>query len=276
MFSWRYWRSSQNPASAFRGTIGSPEATLTPRLSAALIVHNEERYLEGCLASLRGLADEIVVLDDGSTDATVTIARAAGATVAYRPFDDFSRQKQAALTLATGDWVLVIDADERVTPALADAIRAVVAANGPADGYWVRRTITYLGAPLRHGGTGSEWIIRLVRRGRARFSERPIHEHLLVDGPTARLGGTLDHIKYSNLAEHLRTIDRYTDVIAEEKRGRGERFRSWHLFRPAAELVNRLVLRGGVLDGRPGIIYAVMASYYSFLKFAKMWRAGDR
>jgi glycosyltransferase involved in cell wall biosynthesis len=250
-------------------------ATLTPRLSAALIVHNEERYLSGCLASLRGVADEIVVLDDGSTDATVTIARDAGARVEHRPFDDFSRQKQAALSLATGDWILIIDADERVTPTLAAAIRSTIDGDPPVDGYEVRRTLTYLGARLRFGGTGSEWILRLVRRGCGRFSSRPIHEHLLIDGPTARLGGTLEHIKYETLSEHVRTIDRYTEVIAGEKRQRGERFHAWHLLRIGLEVVSRLLLKGGLLDGRAGIIYAGMASYYSFLKYAKMWRAGD-
>ena len=276
MFVRRYWRTSHYPVNASRATLVPDGARLTPRLSAALIVHNEERYLGDCLASLRGLADEVIVLDDGSTDATVAIARAAGARVEHRPFDDFSRQKQAALSLATGDWVLVIDADERVTPDLARSIRAAVAADAAVDGYWVRRTLTYLGARLRFGGTGSEWILRVVRRDRARFSDRPIHEHLLVPGPTARLSGTLDHLKYTTLSEHLRTIDRYTDVIAAEKRALGGRFHGWHILRVATELVTRLVFRGGILDGRPGIIYAVMASYYSFLKYAKMWRAGDR
>ena len=222
------------------------------------------------------MADEIVVLDDGSTDATVAIARAAGARVEHRPFDDFSRQKQAALALATGDWALVIDADERVTPALAGAIRDAMVADASADGYSVRRTITYLGARLRWGGTGSEWVLRLVRRGRGRFSDRPIHEHLLVDGPTGRLRGDLEHIKYDKLSEHMRALDRYTEVIADEKRRSGGRFHAWHVLRIVAELLNRLILRGGFLDGRPGIIYAVMSSYYSFLKYAKMWRASDR
>ncbi|MGH7718635.1 MAG: glycosyltransferase family 2 protein, partial [Gemmatimonadaceae bacterium] len=148
------------------------------RLSAFLIVHDEERHLPDCLASLRGLADEIVVLDDGSTDATVDIARAAGATVSHRPFDDYGHQKQAALELTTGEWVLSVDADERVTPALAEAIRAAIASPAAADGYWVRRDLLYLGARLRFGGTGSDWILRLARRAKTRFALLPVHEHL--------------------------------------------------------------------------------------------------
>lgn len=242
-----------------------------PRLSAFLIVHDEARHIGDCLASLAGLADEIVVLDDGSTDTTVEIARAAGARVEHRPFDDFGRQKQAALELATGEWVLSIDADERVTPALAHEIRAVMAGPAAADGYWIRRDLIYLGTRLRHGGAERDWVLRLARRTRARIKQVPIHESLLVDGREARLRGTLDHVKYRTLAEHVAQMNRYTDVIAAEKLSRGGAFRAWHLLRIPGELFVRLVLRLGILDGRAGVIHAAMASYYAFLKFAKMW-----
>jgi glycosyltransferase involved in cell wall biosynthesis len=242
-----------------------------PRLSAFLIVHDEERYLPGCLDSLRGLADEIVVLDDGSSDRTVEIARAAGARVEHREFDDFGHQKQAALALARGEWVLSIDADERVTPELAEEIRRVLADPAAADGYWIRREILYLGARLRHGGAGSDWVLRLARRGRTRFALLPVHEHLLVDGPTRRLRGTMDHLKYRTLDEHIRTMNRYTTVIAERKRERGGRFQPWHLLRIHWELFVRLVVKLGILDGRAGIVWAGMAAFYGFLKYAKMW-----
>ena len=257
----------------------SPLATVPhdrPTLSAFLIVHDEARHLGDCLASLEGLADEIVVLDDGSTDATVEIARAAGARVEHRPFDDFGRQKQAALELTTGTWVLSIDADERMTPALAAEIRRTIADASAADGYWVRRELIYLGTRLRHGGAERDWVLRLARRERARFSAVPIHERILIDGREARLRGTLDHIKYRTLAEHVAQINRYTDVIARQKRERGGEFRAWHLLRIKFELFSRLVLRLGFLDGRAGIIHAAMASYYAFLKFAKMWPPDDR
>ncbi len=244
---------------------------MPPRLSAFLIVHDEARHLGECLASLAGLADEIVVLDDGSTDATVEIARAAGARVEHRTFDDFGRQKQAALEFTTGEWVLSIDADERVTPPLAEQIRSTIAEPGAADGYWIRRELIYLGTRLRHGGAERDWVLRLARRGRVRVAQVPIHEHLLVDGRDARLRGTLDHVKYRTLAEHVAQMNRYTDVIAAQKRARGGSFRAWHLLRIPAELFVRLVLRLGVLDGRAGVIHAAMAAYYGFLKFAKMW-----
>jgi glycosyltransferase involved in cell wall biosynthesis len=246
-----------------------------PRLSAFIITHNEERHLGECLASLRGLADEIIVLDDGSTDATAEIARAAGALVSVRAFDDFGHQKQAALELATGEWALSIDSDERVTPALAREIAGVIASGVSADGYEIRRELVYLGKRLRYGGTETDWVLRLVRRDKARFELVPVHERIVVEGRVERLRETLDHLKYQTLSEHLRTIDRYTDIIAQQKRAKGQRFQVWHLLRFPFEVWTRLVFKLGILDGRAGVIHAAMAAYYAFLKYAKLWRVQD-
>lgn len=243
-------------------------------LSVFIITLNEGRHLGDCLASVREVADEIVVLDSGSSDDTVAIARSAGARVEMRPFDDFGRQKQAALELTRGDWVLSIDADERLTPALSREIRQVLTAPA-ADGYEIRRQLTYLGRDLRFGGTERDWVLRLARRDRARFTPVPVHERLEVAGPRARLRAPMRHVKYRTLSEHLATIDRYTTIIAQEKRARGQRFRPWHLLRFPLEIFSRLVLRLGILDGRAGVIHAAMAAFYAFLKYAKLWPEGE-
>jgi glycosyltransferase involved in cell wall biosynthesis len=243
-----------------------------PLLSVVVIVHNEEAHLGACLASIREIADEIMVLDDGSTDATVSVAKEHGARVEMRPFDDFGRQKQAALDLATGSWILSIDADERVTPALARQIAEVIRRADAADGYWLRRTMIYLGKRLRFGGAGSEWILRLARRERARFAPLPVHEHLIVEGRTERLSGALDHIKYRSLREHIDTINRYTELAAGRKRAAGRRFSMTHILRIPWEVFSRLVLRLGILDGRAGVIHAAMAAFYAFVQYAKLWR----
>ena len=237
-----------------------------------VIVHNEAARLGACLASIRDIADEIVVLDDGSTDATVAVAKQHGARVAVRPFDDFGRQKQAALELATGQWILSIDADERATPALAREIALVIRRDDSAEGYWLRRTMVYLGKRLRFGGAGSEWVLRLARRERARFAPLPVHEHLIVEGRTDRLSGTLEHIKYRSLREHLDTINRYTELAAGRKRDAGRSFSVAHVLRIPWEMFSRLVLRLGILDGRAGIIHATMAAFYAFVQYAKLWR----
>ena len=249
-----------------------------PRVSAFLIVHNEEQRLADCLASLRQVADEIIVLDDGSVDRTVEIARAGGARVEFRKFDGFGAQKQAALDMTRGEWVLSIDADERLTPSLVDEIRGVTAGNdtsGPA-GYWVRRELIYLGTRLRFGGTGSDWVLRVARRDKTRVTPDDVHESLVVDGQTARLGGPMLHVKYNSLSEHMQTIDRYTTLIANRRASKGRTFHAWSVFRIFWELFARLIVKLGVLDGRVGVIHAVMASHYAFLKSAKLYRPGEK
>lgn len=238
-------------------------------------MHNEEAHLDACLASIREIADEIIVLDDGSTDATVAIARQHGARVSVRPFDDFGRQKQAALELATGSWILSVDADERVTPALARDIARVIRRDDAADGYRVRRTMVYLGQRLRFGGAGSEWILRLARRDRTRFAAVPVHEHLIVEGRTERLSGALDHIKYHSLREHIDTINRYTEIAAARKREADRHFSAAHVLRIPWEIFSRLIVRLGIFDGRAGIIHAAMAAFYAFVQYAKLWRKSE-
>lgn len=239
-------------------------------LSAILIVQNEEAYLADCLASLTGVADEIVVLDGGSTDRTVAIAESRGARVQHRPFDDFGRQKQAVLDLAMGDWVLSIDADERLTPSLAKEILEVIRSPEALEGYEIRRELIYLGKRLRFGGTRNDWVLRLARRSAARFSDATVHERMLVEGATGRLHGTMDHVKYRALTEHVQSIDHYTTMIAQQRYVTGQRFSMLHLFRIPAEIWSRLFLQGGVLDGRIGVIHAAMSAFYTFLKYAKL------
>jgi glycosyltransferase involved in cell wall biosynthesis len=246
-------------------------ARLPPRLSAVLIVLNEEVHLAQCLASVRDIVDEIVVLDGGSRDRTVNIAKEFGARVATRPFDDFGRQKQAALEMASGEWILSIDADERVTPALGREIARVVRDEISADGYWFRRKMVYLGHRMRFGGVGSEWILRLARRQRARFAPLPVHEHLIVEGRTARLRGTLDHIKFREVREIIERLNMYTDFAAARKRAQGRHFSIFHFLRLEWEIASRLILRLGILDGRAGVIHAVMAGLYAFTQYAKLW-----
>lgn len=245
---------------------------MTHALSVVLIVHNEEGHLESCLASVHGIADEIIVLDSHSSDRTVDIALQHGARVSARAFDDFGRQKQAALDLATGRWVLSIDADERVTPALAQEIARVIAREDGVDGYWLRRTMVFMGHRMRYGGAGSEWILRLVRRDRARFAPLPVHEHLIVEGRTGRLRGTLDHVQSRSLREHIEKLNRYTDHAAERKGAEGRHFSMWHVLRIPWELFSRLILRLGILDGRAGVVHASMAAFYAFVQYAKLWR----
>lgn len=250
----------------------SPEAGRSVRLSAVIIARNEEANLPACLASLAGLADEIVVVDSESSDGTAMLARAAGARVATQRFDGFGAAKQRALDMATGTWALSIDADEVVTPALAVEIRGVVASPAEANGFEVRRDVFFVGRRLRFGGMGNDWVLRLFRRGEARFSADRVHEHVEVRGRTGRLRSTLEHHAYRTLTEHVEKMNRYTDMQAELKAERGVRYRTWMWLRLPWEVFARLVLRLGVLDGTAGILFATMSAYSAWLKYAKTWR----
>ncbi len=240
-------------------------------LSAVLITRDEAANLPACLASLAGLVDEIVVLDSGSTDGTVAIAEAAGARVAQHRFDGYGAAKQRALEMATGTWVLSIDADERVTGALAEEIRATLAAEPATNGYLIRRDVFFVGRRLRFGGMGNDWVLRLFRRAGARFSASRVHEHVEVAGRPAKLHGTLEHHAYRTLTEHVAKMNRYTDIQAELKRGGGVRYRNWMFLRLPWEVFARCVLRLGILDGTAGIVFATMSAYSSWLKYAKTW-----
>jgi len=248
---------------------GSPEPMT---LSAVLITRNEEANLPACLTSLRGVANEIVILDSQSTDGTVAIARAAGARVAEHRFEGYGAAKQQALEMATGEWVLSVDADERVTPALAEEIRHVLKGSPRVNGFLVRRDVFFLGRRLRFGGMGRDWVLRLFRREGARFTTVPVHEHVEIRGRAGRLRAALEHHAYRSLAEHVEKMNRYTDIQAAMKEEQGRRYRSWMLLRLPWEVFARCVLRLGVLDGTPGIMFATMSAYSAWLRYAKTWK----
>jgi len=251
---------------------GGVQTARPVRLSAVLITRNEEGNLPACLASLAGLADEIVIVDSESTDRTVQVAEAGGARVVRHRFAGFGAAKQRALELARGSWVLSVDADERVTPALAEEIRGVLASEPSVSGYLVRRDVFFLGRRLRFGGMGNDWVLRLFRRAGARFSESPVHEHVEIAGRAAKLRTTLEHHAYRTLAEHVEKMNRYTDIQAEMKAARGVRYRNWMWARLPWEVFARCILRLGLLDGTAGVVFATMSAYSSWLKYAKTWK----
>ncbi|MCK9538015.1 glycosyltransferase family 2 protein [Dokdonella sp.] len=244
-----------------------------PGLSACIITLNEADRLAACLDSL-AFCDELVVVDSGSTDGTRELARARGARVLERPFDGYRRQKDFAVQAAAHDWVLCLDADERVTPALRASIEAA-RARGFADaaGYRFARCTTYFGAPLRHGNAYPDRVLRLFDRRRGGWrGEREIHEQLRVDGPLRRLGGDLDHQAYRSLADQMRRMDRYSTLMAEHLLGRGKRARiAAIVFSPAWRFLRGYVLRLGFLDGWRGLVFALVEANYVRQKAIKHW-----
>lgn len=239
-------------------------------LSGFVLTRNEAHNIERCLASL-SFCDEIVLLDAESEDDTVARARRFTERIWVERWRGFSDQRTLAVSRCRGEWVLWIDADEVVTPELADSIQRAIRSSVPKAGYWLCRRVHYLGRWMRHGGWGEDWVLRLCRREQARFSGARVHEHVVLEGETERLSGILEHYSYRDLGHHWQKIDVLSRLGAEEAWSRGRRTR-WIdlLFRPPARSFKMYVLRLGILDGWRGLVAASLAGCYVFLKYARL------
>lgn len=239
-------------------------------VTALVITLNEAAHIEACLASV-AWADERLVVDSGSTDGTAEIAARCGARVITRAFDGYSNQKNFGASEAAHDWILSVDADERVTPALAADLQAALASPGDAAGFRVPRVTFHLGQWIRGTDWYPDYQLRLYDRRRARWNGRRVHESVTADGPVRTLTHDLQHYAYRDLSHHLQTIDRYTTLAADDMQARGRRTNAVELLlHPPAAFLRNYVLRGGFRLGRAGLLVSILNSYYVFLKFAKL------
>ena len=245
------------------------------RLSVTVITKNEEGDLAAALESVRW-ADEIVVVDCGSTDRTLEIARRYTDRVFVEPWQGFVAQKNLAASMTAHDWVLSLDADERVTPELAASIRAVLE-NPAHTAYRCSRVTWHLGQWIRSTDWYPDHQVRLYDKRNAGWSGRHVHEALVARGPVGTLTGELQHYAYRDIADHLETIDRYTTLAAKQMHEQGRRVGLLQIaVHPALAFTRNYVLRGGFRDGRTGFIISTMNAYYVFLKFAKTWELSKR
>ena len=244
---------------------------MTHSLSAILIARDEEADLPACLESLKGLAQEIiVVIAADTTDRTEEIARSSGAKVLRRNFDDYARQRQSSLDLATSDWCLWIDADERVTAPLASEIRSTLAASSTHSAFDIPFEVHFLGRRLRWGGLGSESHVRLFRRDSGRFIGGALHERLQITGTVSKLRASICHRPNRDISDYLGKLDRYTTLAAEKRLADGVRFHWWRYLLLPGEFFARTVLKLGILDGYPGMTWAGLSAFHSWLKYAKL------
>jgi glycosyltransferase involved in cell wall biosynthesis len=239
-------------------------------LSVAIIARDEADRIGDAIRSVP-FADEVLVLDSGSVDDTAAVAAALGARVERTDWPGHVAQKNRALARASHDWVLSLDADERLSPALAASVQALLAGCPDRGGYAVSRLSWWEGAPLRHGHWYPDRRVRLFDRRRARWVGDDPHDRVEVDGPVGALAGDLHHHPYRALGEHLQTIDRYTARAAEVLAGRGVRAR-WVdlLLRPPWHLFSGLLLRGGLRDGVRGVLVAGLGATYVLLKWGRL------
>lgn len=242
-----------------------------PAITTTVITYNEEANIRRCLESVKSFSDEIVVVDSHSTDRTPEIARDCGARLIDRDWPGYGEQRQFALEQASNDWVLSLDADEVVTPGLAEEIRAL---DFRYDGYQVARPVWYMGRWIKHGVWYPGYVTRLVHKDRARVTGESVHEALIVDGRTGRLRNDLLHYSYRDIDHHLDTINSFTTISADEMAARGKRAGVARLaLYPFMEFVRCYVWKRGFLDGYPGFQVALLHGYYAFLKYSKLREA---
>ena len=247
-------------------------------LSVVIITKNEEANIARTLESVRW-AEQRILVDSGSTDRTVEIAKQHGARVFEEEWKGYAAQKNSAIAKASCDWVLSLDADEQVSADLGENIRRVTSAGGstPINGYFVARRNFFLGRWIRHGGFYPDRKLRLFRRGTAEFVERAVHETMRVNGPTATLSGDLIHNAYPTLAGYIETMNRYS-TLAAEVLIREHRVRCSVLWffvnvrqRPVLNFIWNYFFRGGFLDGREGFLLHWYHNVYVSWKYAKAW-----
>jgi glycosyltransferase involved in cell wall biosynthesis len=246
-----------------------------PRLSAIVITHNEAANIGECLDAL-AFCDERIVVDSGSSDGTVDIARGKGARVESHDWQGFGPQKNYALSLATGDWVLSIDADERVTPELAAAIKTAMA-DTSADGFEFPRRSSFCGREMKHSGWYPDYVLRLFRRGKARFDDALVHERVICDGAVKQLDQPLLHYPVSKLEDALSRMGRYSTASAAALVASGRRVSFVAgIGHGLYSFLRSYVLRLGFLDGAEGFLLAVANAEGSYYRYMKAWLATRR
>lgn len=240
-------------------------------LSVFLITKQEEANLEKCLESVKDIADEIVVVDSGSTDKTLEIAKKYNAVIYHKDFVSFTEQKNFALSKSTKYWAFNLDADEYLTPELAKEIKETLSKEHDETGFILIRSTIFLGRHMKHSGISLEPRLRIVRPEKSRYVGGYVHEVLETDGPTATLKNIFMHNTYTGIDQYLDKFNRYTSLAALTMYENKKKFRAVNLLRQPFEFLKIYVFRLGFLDGLQGLLWALLYSFYPVIKYAKLW-----
>ena len=238
-------------------------------VSVVIVTRDEEMNIEDALRSAAG-AQEIVVVDSFSKDRTVEICRQYTGKVYQHEWRGYAGQKQLAVDLAQGPWVLILDADERITPELRDEITRVVK-NTDCDGFSMPRRNYFLGRWIRHSGWWPDRTLRLFRKDRGGLEDREVHEKVVVSGKVGQLDAPLEHYTYRTISDYVRKMEVYSSLAAAQIRKQRRPGAFSLLVKPLFTFFKMYVLRRGFLDGMHGLMLAWLYSYYTFLKYAKAW-----
>jgi glycosyltransferase involved in cell wall biosynthesis len=240
------------------------------KLSVTIITLNEENNIRDALESVKW-ADEIVVVDSGSSDKTVDICKEYTGKIFYNPWPGHIAQKNFAIDKASNIWILSIDADERITPELAKEIKEIVHCP-KADAYAVPRHVFYLNKWINYSGWYPDYKVRLFRKDKGRWGGINPHDRVVVNGKVEYLKGDLTHYSYNDISHHINTINNFTTISAREYLKLGKKASVLNLItRPPLAFFKKYILKQGFRDGLPGFIIAVSSAYYVFLKYAKLW-----
>ncbi|MBN2318375.1 MAG: glycosyltransferase family 2 protein [Acidobacteria bacterium] len=241
-----------------------------PPISATIITCNEERNIAEALESLSWV-DEIIVVDSGSEDATLDICRRFTDKIYYRDWTGYVDQKNYAVEKACNDWILSLDADERVSPKLQDEIEALNRKGFRESGYRIPRATFFMGRWIKHGDWYPDYQLRLFDRRHGKWQGGRVHESVQTDGAAGMLRGEIQHFTYRNFSEYLKRLESYTTLAALDYRRKGRRASSWMLFgKPLAVFIRAYLLKCGFLDGTAGFTVAVMGAVSAFFKYAKL------
>ena len=242
------------------------------KLSVIIITKNEEENIRDCLETVKW-ADEIIIVDSFSRDKTVEIAKEYTGKIFQKEWMGYGKQKNFALEKVTGDWVLNIDADERVTKELAQEIKEAIQEK-EYDGYYIPNKAYFLGKWIRHSGWYPDYHLRLFKKGKGRFNERIVHEAVQIAGKKDYLKGSIEHFTAKSIGEYLKRMDKYAKLTIEERGGRA----GWHqvFFRPPFTFFKMYIIKRGFLDGIHGLILALCHSFYTFSKYARLWERSSK
>jgi glycosyltransferase involved in cell wall biosynthesis len=243
------------------------------KVSAVIITKNNEQTIQDCLTSILW-ADEIVIVDSGSTDKTIEICKSFNCKIVSTPWLGFGKTKQLAVNNASNEWIFSIDSDEVCSPALRDKIMSVLE-NSEYDGYTIKRTTFYLGKPIKYCGWQRDFPLRLFNKEKGTFNERPIHEYVELNGSIGRINSILYHYSFPTLSSHFQKMDSYTDLSAEEAYSEGKKSSIVAaVLNGVFKFIKMYFLKLGLLDGTAGFVLCKNSAFGVYLKHLKIYELG--